>query len=131
MRREARRWPRFDHNKPQTWNSVAELAEAIWKVGYRDPDRDILVDLATDVLIIEVKTRNLPVKQRKKYRSAVWLCFHNYGAFSENKPLLRIVGELSWIIDAAQANSKDTADYLDSKIGSAALWGMPFSGHYG
>jgi hypothetical protein len=131
VRKEARRWPRFDHDKPQTWNSVAELAEAIWKAGYRDPDREVLADLATDVLMIEVKARNLPVKSRKHYRSAVWLCFRNYGIFWEKNPLLHIVGELSWIIDAAEANSKDTAEYLDSKIGCAALWGMPFMGHYG
>jgi hypothetical protein len=110
---------------------VAELAEAIWKSGYRDPDREVLVDLATDVLMIEVKARNLAVKPRKKYRSAVWLCFHNYEAFREKSPLMHIVGELSWIIDAAQANSKDTADYLELKIGRSTLWGMPFMGHYG
>jgi hypothetical protein len=130
VRKEARRWPRFDHNEPQTWDSVAELAEAIWKVGYRDLDREVLVDLATDVLMIEVKARNLPVKPRKKYRSAVWSCFDYYEAFGKKEPLLRIVLELSWIIDEAQANSKDTADYLDSKIGCSALWGMPFMGHY-
>ncbi len=131
VRREARRNPRFDHNATATWNTVAALAEAIWKVGNREPDREVLADLATDVLMIEVKARNLPMKPRKKYHSAVWLCFRNYGIFWEKNPLLHIVGELSWIIDAAEANSKDTAEYLNSKIGSSAMWGMPFMGHYG
>jgi hypothetical protein len=54
-----------------------------------------------------------------------------YWAFWEKRPLLHIVGELSWIIDAAEANSKDTADYLEEEIGCAAMWEMPFMGHYG
>jgi hypothetical protein len=112
VRREARRMPRFDHKAPYTWAAVGEFAHAIWKAGYREPDREVLVDLATDVLMIEVKARNLPIRPRKKYHSAVWLCFFNYWAFWEKRPLLHIVAELSWIIDAAQANSKDTADYL-------------------
>jgi hypothetical protein len=131
VRREALRNPCFDHKTSYTWAAVGGLAHAVWKAGYSESDREVLVDLATDVLMIEVKARNLPIRPRKKYHSAVWLCFHNYGAFWEKRPLLHIVGELSWIIDAAQANSKDTADYLESKIDCSAMWGMPFIGHYG
>jgi len=131
VRKEARRMPRFDHNEPYTWNAVAALAEAIWKTGYRERDLEVLIDLATDVLMIEVKARNLPTRPRKNYRSAVWLCFRNHGVFWEKKPLLHIVGELSWIIDAAQANSKDTADYLEEEIGTAAFMEIPFAGHFG
>ena len=131
VRREARRNPRFDHKLPYTWAAVAELAEAIWKAGFRESDQDVLVDLAADVLMIEVKTRNLPNRPRKKYHSAVWFCFQNLGAFSEKRPLRHIVRELSWIIEAAQANSKDTAEYLESTIGCAAFLGTPFMGHHG
>jgi hypothetical protein len=130
VRREAGRSPCFDHKTPHIWAAVGGLAHAIWKAGYSESDREVLVDLATDVLMIEVKARNLPNRPRKKYHSADWLCFHNYGAFWEKRPLLHIVAELNWIIDAAQANSKDTEDYLDAEIGSAAFWGVPFAGHY-
>jgi hypothetical protein len=129
--REARRNPRFDHKAPYTWTAVGELAHAIWKAGYREPDRDILFDLATDVLMIEVKTRNLPRRPRKHYASAVRLCFLNHDYFRKKRPLLHAVGELSWIIDGAQSSSKDTEEYLCEKLGFAVMWGMPFIGHYG
>jgi hypothetical protein len=79
VRQEARVNPRFNHDAPATWNAVAALAEAIWEAGYREPDREVLADLATDVLLIKVKARNLPIRSRKKYHSAVRLCFLTTG----------------------------------------------------
>jgi hypothetical protein len=130
VRRSARRTPIFDRQATDTWEAVMGLAEAIRKSGSREPDRNVLIDLATDVLMIEVKAKGLTVQRRRRYLSNVQSCFLNQGFFWKKKPLLHIVGELSWIVDRAREESTEPDKLLDELIGSATVWGVPFRGHY-
>lgn len=128
--RDAKRHRCFGEAEQSSWNTVAALAAAVQEAGTVEDHVTILIGLATEVLMIEIESKGLQKKPRRKYYNAVYLCFHNLGSFWSENPLVHIVGELSWIVERARQRSMDAAELLDSEIGTAAFWGVPYIGHY-
>jgi hypothetical protein len=130
VHRDARRAPNFECNTTGTWNSVAELAQTVWEARERQSGIKVLVELAVDVLMMELETKGLPVKPRSMYRKNIEACFLNPECFWEEKPFLHLVGELSWLVERAKEETKDVADFLHELTDSAIVLGLPFRGHY-
>lgn len=131
IRRKTSRERCFEPRDEGSWNLVAALAESVRESGMERADLDTLVDLATDVMIAEIKCKGLPTQPRRNYRSAVDTCFGNLDCFWSKNPLLHVVCELSWVVERAHEKSLDASQLLSSEIGSAVLWSFPYLGHYG
>jgi hypothetical protein len=130
VRRRTSRERCFGQTPESSWNAVAGLAQAMQDAGMKEADLNTLIDLAVDMLVAEIKSKGLPTRPRRTYRDAIDMCFSNLCSFWSKNPVLHIVGELSWLVERARERSMDAGELLLSEIGLAALWEMPYLGHY-
>jgi hypothetical protein len=130
IRKLARSYPDFSRSVKSTWEQVARLALEIQASDSHEADTEELIKLAADVLMVEIEVQGLPLKSRKSYRDVVHLCFDNIGVFWDQKPMVHIIAELSWIVETARKESVDPLELLEDKIGCSAMWDVPFQGHF-